>query len=79
MKKQVIEKRDFLSDKVGADSIISVYVIVSLPPITFKDIIGPQYTPNKFGLTYTSIDEIKSGNEKFIEDETFINELDKKV
>ncbi len=74
VKKQVIEKRDFLSDKVGADSIISVYVIVSLPPITFKDIIGPHefYTPNKFGLTYTSIDEIKSGNEKFIEDETLL-------
>ncbi len=74
LKQEVQQKREFLADKRGADSIFSVYLIVDMPPSTFKDDIGPHefYTPNKEGLSSTSIDELKDAYGKFTDDKDVI-------
>jgi phytoene dehydrogenase-like protein len=70
LQQTIQEKRKFLADKKGADSIMSVYLIVDIAPLSFKDIIGPHefYTPNKEGLSSVSLNEVKDGKGAFIND-----------
>lgn len=68
------EKREFLQDKKGADSIMSVYLIVDSPPSVYKDVIGPHefYTPNQNGLADVSLKEIKDAKGSFTHDKEAI-------
>lgn len=69
LKSNVIKKRDFYKSKIGADSILTVYLLTDLDPEYFRDKNGPHafYTPKKEGLSYAQLSLIKE-NGKFIDD-----------
>lgn len=69
LKNNVIKKRDFYKSKIGADSILTVYLLTDLDPEYFRDKNGPHafYTPKKEGLSYAQLSLIKE-NGKFIYD-----------
>jgi len=69
LKNNVIKKRDFYKSKIGADSILTVYLLTDLDPEYFRDKNGPHafYTPKKEGLSYAQLSLIKE-NGKFIDD-----------
>lgn len=69
LKNNVIKKRDFYKSKIGADSILTVYLLTDLDPEYFSDKNGPHafYTPKKEGLSYAQLSLIKL-NGKFIDD-----------
>lgn len=69
LKNKLIEKKDFYKSKIGADSILTVYLLTDLDPEYFREKNGPHafYTPRKEGLSYAPLSQIKE-NGKFIED-----------
>lgn len=69
LKNNVIKKRDFYKSKIGADSILTVYLLTDLDQEYFRDKNGPHafYTPKKEGLSYAQLSLIKE-NGKFIDD-----------
>jgi len=69
LKNNVIEKKDFYKNKIGADSILTVYLLTDLDPEYFRDKNGPHafYTPKKDGLSNAQLSLIKE-NGKFIDD-----------
>lgn len=69
LKSNIIKKRDFYKSKIGADSILTVYLLTDLDPEYFRDKNGPHafYTPKKEGLSYAQLSLIKI-NGKFIDD-----------
>ncbi len=66
---KVKQSKELYKDKIGADSVFTVYMIVDLPPQRFEKITGPHcfYTPRKEGLAKISLKDIQK-NGKFIED-----------
>jgi phytoene dehydrogenase-like protein len=66
---KIKQKRDFYKDKIGADSVLTVYMTVDLPPSHFESITGPHcfYTPRKEGLSAISLKDIQKDGQ-FIDD-----------
>jgi phytoene dehydrogenase-like protein len=66
---KIKQKRDFYKDKIGADSVLTVYMAVDLPPSHFERITGPHcfYTPRKEGLSAISLKDIQKDGQ-FIDD-----------
>lgn len=62
-------RRAFYKDKIGADSVLTVYMTVDLPPSHFENITGPHcfYTPRKEGLSVISLKDIQKDGQ-FIDD-----------
>ncbi len=54
-------RKAFYKDKIGADSVLTVYMTVDLPPSHFESITGPHcfYTPRKEGLSAISLKDIQ--------------------
>jgi phytoene dehydrogenase-like protein len=69
----VQQKQQFLATKKGADSVLSLYIIVNQPPETFQPISGPHsfYTPSPQGLSGISLSTLMN------EEKTFTNEQEK--
>ena len=70
LKNKIIEKRNFYKGMIGADSILTVYLLADLDPEYFRDKNGPHgfYTPKKNGLSSAPLSYIKNNEGKFIED-----------
>lgn len=66
IKKNILDRKNLLKDKVGGDSVHTLYLTVDLPPEHFKKISNPHffYTPYKDGLYNVKIDEILDENEQ---------------
>lgn len=62
-------RKAFYKDKIGADSVLTVYMTVDLPPSHFESITGPHcfYTPRKEGLSAISLKDIQKDGQ-FIDD-----------
>lgn len=60
IQKRIEEKRDALQDLRGAESVLSVYLGVDLPPSYFSKITTEHvfYTPDKRGLSLAKTDEL---------------------
>jgi phytoene dehydrogenase-like protein len=73
LKQIVQQKQVFLSTKKGADSVLSLYIIVNQPPEVFQPISGPHafYTPSPQGLVGISLSALMNKNN------CFTNEQDK--
>ncbi len=59
-KETVIAQRNFLADKQGGDSVLTLYLMVSLEKAYFENICSPHffYTPKKSGLHNVKIEDI---------------------
>lgn len=70
LKNTMIDKKEFYQFKVGADSILSVYMLSNLDPEYFRAKNGPHafYTPRKEGLSRASLSLIKDKSGYFIDD-----------
>lgn len=70
LRNKLIEKRDFYKSKIGADSILTVYLLTDLDPEYFREKNGPHafYTPKKVGLSSAPLSYIKDNNDQFIQD-----------
>lgn len=70
LKNKLIEKRDFYKSKIGADSILTVYLLTDLDPEYFREKNGPHafYTPKKVGLSSAPLSFIKDVKGQFIQD-----------
>lgn len=70
VQKDVKEKQALLKDKKGADSILTLYLMLKENAQTFKDSFGPHcfYTKFKQGLSKISLDQIKNEHDQFITD-----------
>ena len=62
-------RKAFYKDKIGADSVLTVYMTVDLPPSHFESITGPHcfYTSRKEGLSDISLKDIQKDGQ-FIDD-----------
>ena len=60
LKEKINKKREFLSDKKGADSVLSLYIVVDQPPKEFQSISGPHafLTPSTEGLAEVSLSDL---------------------
>ena len=76
LKQQVIKQREFINDKQGSDSVLSLYMLVDQEPSTFASSSGPHcfYTEKNTGLSKINLDQIKDENGTFTTniDEIFI-------
>ncbi|ETA81189.1 phytoene desaturase family protein [Youngiibacter fragilis] len=70
LKNEVTKKQEFLMNKKGADSVLTVYVITDQSPDTFKPISGPHvfYTPSKEGLSGITLSDLRDGQGNFTDD-----------
>ena len=61
IKQNILERKDLLKDKVGGDSVYTLYLTVDMDPEHFKKISNPHffYTPFKAGLFNVSMEEIE--------------------
>jgi phytoene dehydrogenase-like protein len=66
---KIEQRREFYKDKIGADSVLTIYMTVDLPPSHFESITGPHcfYTPRKEGLSAISLKDIQKDGQ-FIDD-----------
>lgn len=66
------EKRDFFKSKIGADSILTVYMLCDKDPSYFSLKNGPHgfYTPKREGLSTATLDLIRNQDGSFITDKT---------
>jgi phytoene dehydrogenase-like protein len=73
LKEKVQQKQNFLATKKGADSVLSLYIIVDQPPERFESISGPHafYTPTSEGMSGISLSTLMDNQM------TFINNQDK--
>jgi phytoene dehydrogenase-like protein len=64
IQKNILDRKVLLKDKIGGDSVYTLYLTVDLPPEHFKKISNPHffYTPYKDGLYNIIIDEIIDDN-----------------
>lgn len=71
---KINEKRASLSDKKGADSVLSFYIVVDQPPETFRSISGPHafFTPSPAGLSGVSRADLFIDNLRFTNDQDVI-------
>lgn len=74
MQKIIDKKRAYLSDKKGADSVLSLYIVVDQPPETFRSINGPHafLTPSPAGLSGVSISDLMIDQTTFTNDQEVI-------
>lgn len=70
---KVNQSKEFYKDKIGADSALTVYMLVDLPPQHFEEITGPHcfYTLHKEGLAQISLKDIQH-NGSFIDDKQML-------
>ena len=70
---KVNQSKEFYKDKIGADSALTVYMLVDLPPQHFEEITGPHcfYTLHKEGLAQISLKDIQN-NGSFIDDKQML-------
>ena len=70
MKEEVLQKQKFLSSKKGADSVLSLYIIVNQPPEVFRASSGPHafYTPSPQGLSGISLSDLMNDQGCFTDD-----------
>lgn len=70
IKDKVLEKQTLLSTKKGADSILTIYIIVKRAPEAFQSISGPHafYTPSPEGLSAISPADLKDSDGSFTKD-----------
>ncbi len=67
IKKQVQKKQNFLNTKKGADSVLSLYIIVNQPPEVFESKSGPHafYTRSPQGLSGISLRDLMNKDGHF--------------
>lgn len=67
--RKVKQSKELYEDKIGADSVLTVYMLVDLPSELFERITGPHcfYTLYKEGLANISLNDIQE-NGRFVED-----------
>ncbi len=60
--KKIKNRKAFLSDKRGGDSVLTLYLTVDIDKSYFEEISGPHffYTPKKLGLSTLPIERIKN-------------------
>lgn len=70
---KVKQSKRLYEDKIGADSVLTVYMLVDLPPQHFEEITGPHcfYTLHKEGLTKISLNDIQNHG-SFIDDKQML-------
>ena len=70
LKDEVLQKQEFLSSKKGADSVLSLYIIVDQPPAEFQAITGPHtfYTPSPEGLSGIALSDLIDDQTSFTDD-----------
>jgi phytoene dehydrogenase-like protein len=70
LKEKVQQKQKFLSTKKGADSVLSLYIIVNQPPEVFQSISGPHafYTPSPLGLSGISLSDLMNEQKCFTDE-----------
>lgn len=71
---RINQKRQRISHKKGADSILSLYLIVQTPPTTFATMFGPHsfVTPSLTGLHTVSMNELIQPDNSLIKDKNMI-------
>jgi phytoene dehydrogenase-like protein len=64
LKEKVLQKQKFLSTKKGAESVLSLYIIVDQPPEVFQPISGPHafYTSSPQGLSRVALSDLMDEN-----------------
>ncbi len=74
LQQQIAEKRAFLNDKKGADSVLSLYLVVDQPPETFQSINGPHafFTPSPAGLAGVAVSDLLIDQRSFTADQEVI-------
>jgi len=74
LKEKVLQKQIFLSSKKGADSVLSLYILVNQPPDVFRTISGPHvfYTPSPQGLSEVSLSDLRQDQTRFTDDHDLI-------
>ena len=70
LKWEVLKKQKFLSDKKGADSVLTLYLIVNQPPEAFQSISGPHafITSSPQGLAGISQTDLLIDNHQLTDD-----------
>lgn len=70
LKEKVLQKQVFLNSKKGADSVLSLYIIVNQPPDAFRAISGPHafYTPSTKGLSGIALSDLMNEKNRFTEE-----------
>jgi phytoene dehydrogenase-like protein len=68
--RKIKDRKAFLSDKKGGDSVLTLYLTVDLDKSYFAEISGAHffYTPQKKGLSTLPIEKIKNVDGSYIED-----------
>jgi phytoene dehydrogenase-like protein len=71
LKEKVRHKQEFLSSKKGADSVLSLYIIVNQPPEAFQAVSGPHafYTPSPQGLSGISLSDLMTEQSCFTDEQ----------
>jgi hypothetical protein len=64
LREKVLKKQRFLSTKKGADSVLSIYIIVDQTPEVFQSISGPHafYTSSPQGLSRVALSDLMDEN-----------------
>ncbi len=70
LKTKVLRQQEFLRTKKGADSVLSLHLIVKQPPEKFGEISGPHvfFTPSPQGLAGISLSDLMNENGSFTSD-----------